>query len=254
MKCIYKGIKNGRLKACNKECTYKYCFAHWKLLHGKQIKKFTIVGTIIGLLFLGYDRIETIKKVFQSNHEEFIEKNYIPGFIYSPSADNQIHISSGGAINFTAPITNNSINIDKQLMLGCTNSTGSNDLRKEHSFSIKVENGVLLMSFIIKDLKTEKIIGKMYDNHWLIKNDITDYSGDDHKSFEIIDNYGYPVFSLWVDSSNTVQYRGYFIGDLCVYFSDGNAIEFVYKGEPNYMQKCIEHAGKLKPHFVKINQ
>jgi hypothetical protein len=70
---------------------------------------------------------------------------------------------------------------------------------------------------------------------------------------EIIDRYGYVVFSMWIDQNSTLQMRGYYVGKLATYFMNTIVLDYVLKTDLQYIQKCSDLASRLKPKFRKLN-
>jgi len=152
----------------------------------------SVIGVLAGIVISGcwiYDKVK-------SPHRHFIEENYITGISAPFFANNTLSISTGGGDTFTEYIPPNGI-IDVQTpTTGVTDNAGDTD--GEFSYKLKITNHTFLLSIVIKDFKTGEIIADIEDNAWALKKTgITDYS--DNNLLEVLDNYGYVAFSMWID-------------------------------------------------------
>jgi nitrate reductase NapE component len=106
------------------------------------------IGGAIGLIVWIYD-------VSKSNHDKFIEYNYITGISAPFAAYEKLTINTGG-MTFSAKIPPNGILDNVRPIFGQVDK--SNSAEDEFNYGIKIIDHRFLLSIVLKDFKTGEII------------------------------------------------------------------------------------------------
>lgn len=207
----------------------------------------SILATVGGVIALFHNG--PITNWFQTPHDNFIDERYIVGVFAPFYAGQNLNVCQGGG-TFSAPISPAGVVDNIAPAFGCVSKNDFSNLQNELQYGLKIRNHSFLLTVTIRDLKTGEVIASIVDNKWEVKKTgIADYS--DNNLIEILDNYGYVAFSMWVDDKQTLQMRGYIVGEQCTYFMNGDTLEMVERSDPHYIQKCEHLASLLKPRSIK---
>lgn len=115
-------------------------------------------------------------------------------------------------------------------------------------------NNQFLVSLKLKDLKTGALLTKIENNVGVMDPSLSDYvfSGDGESYIEIIDQYDYVAFQMYVDENKFINIRGYFVGSSCVVFAYDSTHVTLDKSDKDFNTKLDQYASKLKPRFTSI--
>jgi hypothetical protein len=185
-----------------------------------------------------------------------MEAHYIPGIIVPFKIGDSVQIMEGGGSGFVGIVKPNGEISSEEMFVGCIGA--NNKIDEAYSYTLKITNGVMFLSFTIRDLKTGEIIAQIFDNQFYIDKTgkVNDYFTDetlfsDAHALEIKDRYGNIAFTLWIDESDKIQVRGYFYGTICTVFFNGGPMLYLYHTDSNLIVRSEEYAAKLKPRFLK---
>jgi|GEM_PF-5214240 len=265
MKCIAKikvntTVKRKQIKDCPKKAVFIfYCAEHWneksiviKNLFIRLKKSYSARGIAILISLIGaFKGYLTIVEWSKSDHQRFIETKELNKILapFKGQKKTIIHFGSG-QLEFEMRENGWSM-ADQNFSLGCTKVEGKRLITDDSfNFSLKLEDGVFLISIIVRDLKTGRIITEIQNNKVLIDNIGVNNYYTNSKKLEIRDQYGYVAFQLWVNNKDQLEMRGYFYGKLCTTFITDEPMQYVQHDDPAYQLKSVDFASKLKPLFT----
>lgn len=97
---------------------------------------------------------------------------------------------------------------------------GNYDTETKTGVKTKLEGEIidrkLYLSFTLRDLQNDKVVGIMERNHWTLYNEnwLLTKENEDHTKLEIVDNQGYIILSIEYENQNgspIIKIRGYFL-------------------------------------------
>jgi hypothetical protein len=192
----------------------------------------------------------------KTKHEKFLEEKYIKEILSPFSLDSTLVIDYNGSRATYELYPGKDLDITPEL--GCVRRNKRDSTfysGREMAIRIKITNNRFFISFVVRDLKDGSIITEIRDNKVLINSaPINNFHADD-KSIEIRDKYGFIAFRIYADGNKALQIRGYFYGSVCTIFTNDSVrlMKSLYHNDPDYIDKAVHEAGKLKPMFLEPN-
>lgn len=109
----------------------------------------------------------------------------------------------------------------------------------------EIINRKLYLSFTLRDLQNDKVVGIMERNHWTLYNDnwLFTKENEDHTKLEIVDNQGYVILSIEYKVQNDspiIKIRGYFLSAKGILISHDHGFVTNSRNTPNWKQLSYE--------------
>ncbi len=251
MKCIGRISYRNRYVRCRRHTYFILCKEHWKAYWKVLIGIATVFGTLVGV----GPNWEYLANQFKTPHEKFVESEYITGLLlpYPLNNDDQFNIDLGMPVQISGYELIRGYEFISIPSIICVNpkTQDFNDAEVPMDLKLKVRNRMIVISLTIRDLKTGAIIAKLDDNEWVIKpKRITDYY-DDTRTLEIIDDYGYLAFRIWLTNDNVIHIRGYFPGLYCSLILNDIGLTTISNDVENYAGKVEKEASQNVVKFCK---
>lgn len=222
----------------------------------KKWKWIIIIGSVLSAIFGAYNNWQTLIGLFKSDHDTFIESNYINALIvpFSMKEKTVIHFGKTGRFEFSIP--EEGIDLTKTMFLGCVNPVPNSGPLMDDGFlfKLRIKDDIFKLSIIIKDLKTGSVITEIQDNEIKVnKTGVYDFDNKNSRRLEIKDQYGNIAFCMWINDNQELELRGYFYGYYCTVFLNDNPLDFLPHDDPQYVQKAEIKAKQLKPMFLNTD-
>lgn len=254
MRCLAKERdRRGKKVRCKKKAflsIFLFCYDHWT-------KGFRPYGAILGVIALGYTVFgygHDILDIFKSKDEKEKEQKYDLGILSPFTVGDDAEIDEGGG-KLTFQVPDRNINLGEVgFTFGCFKQIDGKTVDDQgFNYWLTIRSHKMYITLTVRDLKTAAVIGELRENEWLQKKDAPIYRHfNSDSAVEIIDQYKNVAFRLWVDPSNHVHMRGYFVGNFCTSFLNTSVLQYVERADPQYEIKASEIASRLKPMFVDI--
>lgn len=199
----------------------------------------SIIGVLTTLLTI-YLAKDPIKKILQSQYENYRDDNIISGILIPGNLppNSVIYINFGKSQdNFRVSSLRDGVEFNSEL-IACGK-------RNAFRMKFKLENNRIYVSTSFIDVLHEELVGVIEYNQWkLYKGQFIDFYNDD-KTLEVRDKQGLVMFSLQFKFPNTILLQGYFINETFTTVISDYVFPCIYRYE-GWKSVVIEEARKVK--------
>ncbi len=219
----------------------------------KEYKFAVTILVFIGGIFTIFEKINSVKEFIKDDHQKFVDRTITPPCqLVNLNSFSKLRVQVGASLTFEAPTLQEGI-VDPFTGYAEKDSlTGQIEPDAPLHFRVRIVNGNVFLSFTIFDLKTGAIIAQLVDNEWWVFNLRSNDYHCDGQSIEIIDQYGYVAFQLWLDENQIIQIRGYFVGRHSTSFAnDDIKATYVREDAPGKELRKVDYASLVKPKYLR---